>query len=229
MLNCGLTDMRLVAPRHGWPQPRAYPSASGADDILNAARVFETTEEAISDLATVYAATARLRDMVKPVSTPREAAAEIRQFGEEGLTTGVLFGPERNGLSNEDVVLCQTVIHAPLNPEFSSLNLGMAVLLFAYEWRMTTDPRPAEREPRTALEQPASNAEIQNFFEHLEEELEAGGFFAIPEKTPVMVRSIRNIFSRARLTHQEARTLHGIVKTLAGRPKGGVKSPRGEG
>jgi len=227
MLNCGLEDLRLVAPRHGWPNPAAYPSASGADEILDAARVYETTREAVNELAIVYACTARLRDMVKPVVAPREAAAELRLALQGGARAGLLFGAERNGLSNDDVVLCRKVLHVPLNPSFRSLNLAQAVLLFAYEWRMSEDPRPARREPRSALEEPASQAELRNFFEHLEEELERAGFFAIPEKKPAMVRNIRNIFSRAGLTYQEARTLHGIVRRLSGRPKGGIKSPRG--
>ena len=226
MLNCGLTDLRLVTPRHGWPNPKAYPSASGADEVLDNARVFDTTADAIVDLSLVLGATARLRDMVKPVVAPAAAAVEVRDLGRRGTATGVLFGAERNGLENDDVVLCQKVIHAPLNPEFSSLNLAMAVLLFAYEWRMAGDPKVEPRRPRSPLEEPASSAELVNFFEHLESELEAGGFFAVEEKKPTMVRNIRNIFSRAQLTHQEARTLHGIVKAIAGRPKGGVKSPR---
>lgn len=218
MLNCGLQDLRLVAPRHGWPQARAYPPASGADVVLDQATVFPDVASAVADLGHIYACTARLRDMEKPTVTPREAAIEMRSEGSD-RRSGLLFGPERNGLDNDEVVPALKIIHVPLNPTFASLNLAQAVLVCAYEWRMAGDASVPARVPRTSLEAPATQAELENFFEHLERELEAGGFFLVDEKTPSMKRTIRNMFSRSNLTWQEVRTLHGIVKTIAGRPK----------
>ena len=216
MLNCGLEQLRLVRPRHGWPNPKAVPQAAGADVVLERAEVFETTADAIADLTRVYAATARLRDMIKPVFTPRAAAEEMRREAAKGERIGVLFGPERTGLDNEDVVLASRIVHAPLNPEFSSLNLAQAVLLVAYEWRMPGDasiPRPRTR----AWERGATQEELANLLSHLEEELEAGAFFEVPEKRPALMRNIRNIFTRIGLTDQEVQTLHGVVTALVGR------------
>ena len=226
MWNCGLDELRLVAPRQGWPNAAAYPSASGAGAVLDRARVFAAVADAVADLGVVYASTARLRDMVKPFLTPRQAALEWVEEVGRGTRVGILFGPERTGLDNDEVVPARKIVCAPLNPEFTSLNLAQAVLLFAYEWRLAGGSELPRREPRTALEEPATQEDLANFFEHLEDELESGNFFAIREKKPAMLRNIRNIFSRAVLTRQEVRTLHGIVKALTGRPKGGVKSPR---
>ena len=134
MLNCGLTDMRLVAPRDNWLEERAFAAASGADRVLLAARVFDTTEAAIADLSRVWATTGRNRFMTKPVDTPRQAAVAIRGAMAVGQKCGLLFGPERTGLENDDVVLADTVLTVPLNPSYASLNLAQAVLLVGYEW-----------------------------------------------------------------------------------------------
>ena len=219
MLNCGLLELRLVRPRHGWPNLAAVPSASGADEVLDAARVYSTTAEAISDLSCVYATTARLRDMIKPLLSPREAAVEIHAATARGARVGLLFGPERTGLDNDDVVLSAGLIHVPLNPEFSSLNLAQAVLLVAYEWRVAGGAVVAPHRPPRTLERPATQGQLQSLFSHLEEELEEHSFFEVAEKRPSIVRRIRAFFARARPTDQEVRTLHGVITALARRPR----------
>jgi tRNA/rRNA methyltransferase len=215
MLNFGLTELRLVAPRHPWPDAAAYRASSGADVVLDGARVFASTEEAVADLAPIYATTARLRDMVKPVALPREAALELRVAAAAGARAGVLFGPERTGLDNDDVVLSARILHVPANPDFSSLNLAQAVLVVAWEWWAAGEsavPRPL-REPRET-ERPATHQELSELLARLMAELERKGFFEVPEKRPAMERNIRNVFTRADLTLQEARTLHGVITAL---------------
>jgi tRNA/rRNA methyltransferase len=218
MLNCGLSDLRLVRPREGWPSPRAYAMASGADVVLDSVRIFDTTEEALADITTVFASTARLRDMIKETVTPSEAAIEMVQGEANGEKSGLLFGPERTGLSNDDVVLARKVIHVPLNPGFSSLNLAQAVLLIAHAWYIEAHATAPPRLP-AATPRPATVADLVNFFEHFEEALDEGGFLHPPEKRPTMVRNLRNIFQRAALTEQEVRTLHGVVSDLSGHRK----------
>ena len=216
MLNFGLTDLRLVRPRDVWPNQKAINAASGANSVLDAARVFDTTEEAVADLQRVYAATARTRDMRKTVVTPRKAADDMRGFSAAGERCGILFGPERAGLDNDDVALADTLLSVPLNPAFSSLNIAQAVLLVAYEWFHTEDETPPEVfvEGRTG---PAARADLIALFKHLESELVAGGFLYPPEKAPVMVRNLRNMLQRAHLTDQEVRTLRGVIKGLTER------------
>ena len=227
MLNCGLTDLRLVRPRDGWPNPKAVPAASGADAVLEAARVFERTEDAIADLAHVFATTARPRDMVKPVATPRQASSVMRSAIDQGEPVGILFGGERAGLDNDDIVLADTVITVPLNPSFASLNLAQAVLLVGNEWFQAG---PAETPPEMDRgAQPATKAEMQNLFEHLEQELDRAGFFRVAEKRPAMVRALRNLFQRAHPTEQEVRSLHGVVTALSGRRKDGRPRQRSQG
>jgi tRNA/rRNA methyltransferase len=214
MMNCALTDLRLVAPRHDWLSERAIAASSGADALLHHARVFATTEEAIADLQRVYATTGRNRYMVKPAMTPRQAAAQMRAQAAEGLAMGVLFGPERTGLENEDVALADTVVMAPLNPKFASLNLAQSVLLIAYEWFQATAPALPEQTMTKGAAPPATKETLLQFYEHLERELDESGFFRVAEKRPGMVINIRNMFARADLTLQEVRTLHGIVHEL---------------
>ncbi len=216
MGNFGLDDLRLVAPRDGWPNPDAVPSAAGADRILDSARVFESVEEAIADCHVVFATTARRRDMIKPETTPREAAADMNSHGR----VGVLFGAEAAGLSNDEVVLASTVITFPCNPDFSSFNLAQAVLLVAYEWFLggAEDDHTLFQEAT----EPAPREELIGFLTQLEDELDQSGFLRPPEKRPQMVRNIRNIFTRTPMADQEVRTLRGIVKSLAvyGRSRG---------
>jgi tRNA/rRNA methyltransferase len=215
MFNCGLTDLRLVAPRDGWPSDKARSAASGADTVLDQARLFDTVEAAIGDLRHVYATTARDRDMVKRVVTPRQAAAELRAHIGEGRACGILFGPERAGLVNDHVVLADTVISVPLNPAFSSLNLAQAVLIVGYEWFTAGDATPPADLP-TGDSEPASKTSLISLFEHLEEALDRSGFLRHAEKRPSMVRNLRNLLQRAQCTEQEVRTLHGVITSLAG-------------
>ena len=222
MLNCGLDRLRLVRPRDGWPSDSARASASGADRVIDGVTLFDDTAAAIADCARVFATTARPRGLVKPVMTPREAAAELRGLAAAGVPAAVLFGPERSGLTTEDVALADTVITAPLNPAFSSLNLAQAVLLVAWEWGQVPEPDApgAEQEP------PADKARLMGLFRHLEDELDAAEFFKSAEKRPSMVRAIRAVLHRAAPTEQEVRTLHGIVTALSGRRLGGAPRRR---
>jgi tRNA/rRNA methyltransferase len=218
MLNGGLTDLRLVKPRARWPSRKAVAASSGADRVVTGARLFATTADAIADLERVYAATARRRGMTVRVLTPRAAAAEMRALAAKGVRTGILFGKEAKGLANDDIVLADAVITAPLNPSYSSLNLAQAVLVMAYEWFAAGDATPAATVTIPPRTRPATKEELLGFFQHLEDELDACGFLQIAHKRPVMVRNLRNAFERAGLTEQEVRTLRGVVACLAGRP-----------
>lgn len=217
MLNCGLTELRLVNPRDGWPSETAAANASGADAVLEKAKLYGSTAEAVADLRYVFATTARERDMTKPVTTPRQAARAMRRYVARKHRCGVLFGPERRGLTNDDVVLADTLLVASLNPSFRSLNLAQAVLLVAYEWLLAGPAAPAEKMAKGGAA-PATKAELLDLFAHLESELDRTGFLRVAEKRPGMVRNIRNIFQRAKLMDHEARTLHGIIVALTGRP-----------
>lgn len=218
MLNCGLADLRLVRPRDGWPSESAAAAASGADAVLARTRVYGSTAEAVADIRHVYAATARGRDLTVRVVTPRRAALEMRRAGRRGESAAVLFGAERSGLTNDDLVLADTLVIAPLNPAFRSLNLAQAVLVLAYEWFLAEDTGPQERVVRGGA-RPATKEELMNFFDHLEDELDSCGFLRPAEKRPVMVRNIRAMFQRAGLMDHEVGTLHGIVSGLAGRKR----------
>ena len=211
MLNCGLTDLRIVNPRDGWPNPKALRAASGADEVVENAGIYESTADAVAGLRRVFAATARPRDMVKLVMTPEGAAAEIREAG--GADCGVLFGAERAGLNNDDIALCDTIIEAPLNPAYKSLNLAQAVLLVAWSWFRLGDETPDVKVEMGAT-RPATKEEVVNFFTRLEAALDECGFLHPPEKRPAMVRNIRNMFQRMQPTEQDLRTLHGIVAGL---------------
>lgn len=217
MLNCGLGDLRLVAPRDGWPNPAARAMASGADEILEAARVFDTVREAVADLQRLYATTARHRDMVKAEVTPRQAAKEIRQLSANDGRSGILFGRERIGLTNDEVVLADAVLHVPLNPQFSSLNLAQAVLLMAWEWYQAGDDTAPRQLIVPSDQQPVEQRRLDIFFDHLELALDKGGFFHPPEKKPVTQRNLRNIFQRTQLTDREVQILHGVVVALTGK------------
>ncbi|CAA7625965.1 putative tRNA (Cytidine/uridine-2'-O-)-methyltransferase [Magnetospirillum sp. LM-5] len=214
MLNNGLTDLRLVAPKPDWLSDRAIAAASGADRVVLGAKVFDTTAEAVADLNRVWATTARNRFMVKPVDTPRTAAAAMLDLTAQGVKFGVLFGPERTGLENDDIVQADTVVTVPLNPDYSSLNLAQCVLLIAYEWYQAQGPELPERHMTKGAADIATKEKLEGFFQHLERELDECGFLRIADKRPVMVRNIRNLFQRAHLTGQEVQTLHGIVHEL---------------
>jgi tRNA/rRNA methyltransferase len=215
MMNCGLDDLRLVRPRDGWPSGKAMAAASGADVVLAKAQLYPDLPAAIADLVHVYAATARDRGMVRREVTPRHAAHEMRARLAAGEGCGVMFGPERTGLLNDDVALADTVLTVPLNPGFSSLNLAQAVLIIGYEW-FTAGAAPPPETLRRGGSRPGTKEELLNFFEHLEEELVRNGFLRHPESRPSMVRNLRSLFQRAQCTEQELRTLHGVVTAFAG-------------
>jgi tRNA/rRNA methyltransferase len=217
MLNCGLTELRLVRPRDGWPSEKAVAASSGAQAILKNAKLYDSTAAAVADLAHVFATTARERDMTKPVASPREAARAMRRYAAKKQRCGVLFGPERRGLTNDDLVAADTLLVVALDPAFRSLNLAQAVLLVAYEWFLAGSKAAlADMERRNAT--PATKGELASFFAHLESELDRTGFLKVAEKRPATVRNIRNLFQRAKLMDHEVRTLHGILVALTGRP-----------
>lgn len=213
MLNCGLTELRLVKPRDGWPSQSAIDTSAGAVEVIEGALVYETTEEAIADLKYVYATTGRRRDMVAQVVTTKTAAKEMKVKINQGLRCGVLFGGERSGLNNDDVSLADAVLSIPLNPDFNSLNLAQAVLLLSHEWFQLDDDTP-DHYLETNESPLVSQAEFANFIMRLEKGLEQGGFFRSPDMKPTVMRNIRNIFKRAQLTEQETRTFHGMMVAL---------------
>jgi tRNA/rRNA methyltransferase len=213
MANFGLSDLRLVAPRDGWPQERAWASASGANWPLDEARVFARVEDAIADLRLVLATTARPREVEMPVMTPREAAARLRQRSAEGLPVGLLFGGERAGLETADIALCQAIVTVPIDPKFRSLNLAQAVAVCAYEWRVAEAAGPPSN--FVAGPPPADQAAMLGLYEQLESELDAAGFFHPPEKRPSMLRNLRAPLARAAMTDQEVRTFRGVVTALS--------------
>jgi tRNA/rRNA methyltransferase len=214
MANGGLFHLRLVAPRDGWPQDKAWRTASGADRILDAATVHDSVAAATADLHHVFATCPRPRHIVKPVLTARGAAAELREIGARGLRAGVLFGPERAGLDNDDMAAADGLVRYPLNPAFMSLNLAQAVMVIAYEWWTAGDDTPP-RVLMTNETQVADKGKLDNFLAHLVDELDACGFLRNLPKRPGMVRNLRHFFQRGEVTEQELRTLHGVVTELA--------------
>jgi len=214
MLNFGLSELRLVAPRDGWPNEKAVAAASGADVVIEGVRVFQSTRDAVADLQMVYAMTARQRDLRKDVATPAHAVDDIHTRLTAGERCGVMFGPERAGLENDDLSLADRIINVPANPAFSSLNLAQAVLLFGYEYFRAADRTPPLQH-NDGDSVPATKVELAHLFDHLEDELRTSGFLFPPEKAPTMVRNIRALLQRARLTEQEVRTLRGVVTSLS--------------
>ncbi len=227
MLNFGVRGLRLVAPRDGWPNPAAKAMAAGASTVIDGARVFETLAEALDDCHFVLATTARSRELRLPVFTPQDAATLIKNKltapDQDPLSTtlspappqqcAILFGGERSGLTSKDIALCDGIITVPVNPAFASLNLAQAVLIMAYEWgrinEMDRFDSPLDQEPA------ASRGDFDRMLSHLEEELEAAGFFYPPEKKPLMMRNLSAAFMRAGLTHIEMQTMRGVIKALA--------------
>lgn len=218
MLNCGLDGLRLVRPRDGWPNPRAIPAASGAERVLDAAGLYGSTAAALADLHRVYATTARNRGLVKPIVTPREAAARLRADAAQGLRSGVLFGPERTGLETDDLNRADTLLSIPANPDYASFNLAQAVLLVAYEW-FQADSRTPPCHLATGSSRVATKAEVEHLFEHFTEALDQAHFFPTPDQRGAMLRNLRSAIERMHMTEQEARTFHGIIAALTGRPK----------
>lgn len=213
MMNCGFAELRIVKPRFDWPSRKAVAVSSGADVILEKAKIFKTTEAAVKDLKRIYATTARWRNMSKPVMTSIDTVKEILKLKIKPQQVGLLFGKESKGLDNDDVAMCDGIISIPLNPTYSSLNLGQAVLLVAYEWLRATYIHPP-RQLHLRDSGFASKDELLNFYGRLEEKLDACGFLRVKEKRPRMVRHIRNIFQKAELTTQEVNTLHGIITNI---------------
>jgi tRNA/rRNA methyltransferase len=217
MLNFGLTELRLVAPRDGWPNPAAGPAASGADIVLERAQVFATVAEAVHDIPHVYATTVRKRGLVMPVVTPEQAAREIRALPER---SAILFGAERAGLETDEVAVAGKIVTVPINPEFRSLNLAQAVILLAYEWSkhdalaMPTEGEPAE--PR------ATQAQLEGLIGQLEEALEKADYFHPPDRTPATRNTIRTILTKAGWSNREVQAMRGIVRALAGGRRGGA-------
>jgi len=223
MANFGLADLRLVRPRDGWPNPKAEAMAAGATAILENARVFATVEKAVAGLHYLVATTARDRAMAKPVLTPAEAAARLRSASLGGQDAGILFGGERSGLTNDEVALADEVVTIP-TAAFSSLNLAQAVLLIGYEWFGTAD-RTAPEAIDHGAGLPAPREELFLLFGHLEDELEKGGFLYPPGNRPGMIRNLRSILHRAKLTDQEVRTLRGAIVALTRGKKRGPREP----
>ncbi|MGN6376937.1 MAG: RNA methyltransferase [Sphingomonas sp.] len=216
MLNFGLVDMRLVAPRDGWPNPAAGPAASGADVVLERAQVFDSVAEAVADCAHVYATTVRKRGVTKPVLTPEAAAHEIH-----GATarSAILFGPERSGLETDDVALARTIVTVPINPAFGSLNLAQAVILVAYEW---SKGQALASPPEVELDPPAPQQEFDGMMAQLDDMLDRAGFFHPPERTPATKRTLRTMLTKPGWSSQEVRTMRGVLSALDG-----AKRPRG--
>jgi tRNA/rRNA methyltransferase len=212
MKNFGLTELRLVAPACRWPNERALALASGAGDILEAAKVYPDIGAALSDIRLVLATTARDRDVLREILTPEAAANRLQAATRQGVTSAILFGGERAGLSNDELSLAEAVITIP-TAQFSSLNLGQAVLLLGYEWLKAADATPASRTRKTSAV-PATRQEVIDLFDHLERELDAGGFFFPAAKKETMVRNIRAMILRAGLTDQETRTIRGMIVAL---------------
>jgi tRNA/rRNA methyltransferase len=217
MLNFGLTDLRLVSPRDGWPNPSAGPAASGADVVLEKARVFGSVAEAVADCPFVYATTVRKRGLVIPVATPEEAAREIRS---QAGASAILFGAERSGLETEEAAVAQKIVTVPVNPEFRSLNLAQAVILIAYEWSkhealaVPTEGEPAE--PRATQEQ------LEGLIGQLDEALEASGYYHPPDRKPTTRNTMRTILSKAGWSNREIQALRGMIRALVHpRPRGG--------
>jgi tRNA/rRNA methyltransferase len=219
MANFGLTELRLVRPREAWPNEKGLAAASGADRALDRIETFDSLRAALADLGFVYATTARAREVPKPVVGPRLAAANVHRLAAAGTRSGILFGPERTGLDNEDLSLADEILTYPVSPGFASINLAQAVLLFGYEWRLAgfadealALPIADQRPP------PAPREDLVRLFDHLESALAAANFFRPPEKRPHMTEALRAMLQRAGFSEQEIRTLRGVVTALEGRP-----------
>ena len=218
MLNFGLERMRIVDPRDGWPNPKAAAMASGAGRVLDFAGVFPDVRAAVADCDYVFATTARGRELTKPVVTPERAMVMAREMAAAGKKVGVMFGPERAGLENDDVVQAQAIVTVPVNPEFFSLNLAQCVLLLGYEWGRQGSEVPPEVMAMGRTEF-ATGEEVQRLGDHFEERLAAAGFFYPQGKAEGMKLSLRNMWSRLGLTRAEVQTFHGMLRQIAYRLK----------
>lgn len=209
MMNFGLRDLRLVAPRDGWPNPKAHEMSAHADGIIETARVYPTLEEAAADCEYLVASTARMRDLCLPVVTPRDMAEEIR----EKARIGLIFGPERSGLTTDEVAMTHAVVTIPTDEANASLNIAQSVVILAYEWWQTqgSELLPTPQEDSS----PATLAEVDGLLTHLVTELEKKEFFHVPEKKAKMARNLRTLLTKAEFSAKEVQTLRGIVRALA--------------
>jgi tRNA/rRNA methyltransferase len=210
MLNFGLTEMRLVSPRDGWPNPDAGPAASGADVVLETAEVFDSVQGAVADCSNVYASTVRRRDLVMPVLGPEDM---VEAIAASPGRSAILFGPERSGLETDEVALANAIVTVPINPEFGSLNLAQAVILLAYEWSKRSRlavPPAKEAEPR------APHGEIEGLISQLDEALAAKGYFHPPERTQATKNTLRTIFTKPGWSSREVKAVRGVIRALAG-------------
>ena len=213
MLNFGLTEMRLVSPRDGWPNPDAGPAASGADVVLEQAGLFDSVADAIADCSLVFASTVRRRDLVMPVAGPQQMAEQIAATTSR---SAILFGPERSGLETEDVALANAIVTVPINPEFGSLNLAQAVILLAYEWsRQSALAQPTVK----ALEPPAPHGELEGLIAQVDQELEAKGYFHPPSRTEATRNTLRTIFTKTGWSSREIKAIRGVVRALVNPPR----------
>lgn len=208
MLNFGLTELRLVAPRDGWPNPDAGPSASGADIVLAGAQVFDTLAEAVGDCTHIYATTVRKRGVTKPVRTPAEAVDEI--YAAPGRAA-LVFGPERSGLDSDDVALAHSIITVPVNPDFSSLNLAQAVILIAYEW---SKGQALASPPTVPLDPPAPHQEMEDLIDHFIRDLDVADYFFPPDRRKVTLRTLRTMLTKTGWSSNDTRMMHGIIAAL---------------
>ncbi len=213
MLNFGLTELRLVAPRDGWPNPEAGPAASGADVLLERAEVFETSAAAIADCDLIFASTVRRRDLVMPVVGPEEMSDRIAtNWGR----SAILFGPERSGLETDEVALANAIVTVPINPEIGSLNLAQAVILLAYEWsRRANLSQPTAKEGEPA----APHGDLEGLIGQLNRELDAKGYFHPPSRTQATKNTLRTILTKARWSSREVKAVRGIIRALVDPPR----------
>ena len=216
MANFGLADLRLVTPRDGWPSERARAAASGADHVIDSVTVFDDLAAAIGDLSFVYATSARSRDMPKDVVGPRAAAARLRQRHKSGEATGILFGRERWGLTNEEIALADEIVTFPVNPDFASLNIAQAVLLMSYEWLSSglDGDLPTRFGFRERDDPPASKADLLGLMEHLEGALDEAGYFSPEHKRTALTHNLRAMLQRAGFSEPEVKVLRGVVASL---------------
>jgi tRNA/rRNA methyltransferase len=208
MLNFGLTEMRLVAPRDGWPNPDAGPAASGADVVLANAQVFDTLAEAVADISHVYATTVRKRGVTKPVLTPAEAASAIAAAP---ARSAILFGAERSGLEIDEIGFARSIITVPINPEFGSLNLAQAVILCAYEW---SKHQSLKSPPKVELDPPAPQEDLDGLIDHLFGQLEARRYFFPPARATATRQTLRNLLTKPGWNSLEIRTLRGVLSSF---------------
>ena len=196
MMNFSLDELRIVNPKVSWPNEKAVAMACNAKSVIENAKIFTSTSDAIADIELLYATSGRPRAMTKTVITPDEIELQPHK-------TGIMFGCERTGLTNQDIVMAEKIIFIPTNSEYNSLNLAQAVVIICYALR--------DKQVTPNCIHPAERKDLLYFFDHLENELIKHNFFQNMQKKPLMMQNIKSMFSRIPLTAQEVRTLHGII------------------